>query len=408
MPHLRERHIQEPFDKLIKFSRIVGILGHRQVGKTTFLEKVSSEYFTMDDEKTLALALKSPQEFIEATKAKRTGIDECQHVPGLFPAMKVRIGTTNMPGRFILSGSVRFTSRRAIRESLTGRIVNQELLPFVLTEIEHHPNSSFFLTLMQSGRLESSLQQYRPMLSDYATSTKSIEKYLKNGGLPGLFHVREPQTRASLLRDLLETIIDRDIRLIYKTSMPYQQIYDYCRILAEDPMQIVRPTTLKRKIRISEAAQKYLLYALEAVFLLRRIPVKGDPRGDLFWFEDQIERQHFTENVSGSIDHSDWVTLVYRNLRAQFSYRVGEIAQYFHYRTRGGAVMPFAISTKEGTLGVYPIQSKSDINLSLKRSADSFLKNFGNSKVIFITREGKDIDVIHERIGVAPAQMALF
>jgi hypothetical protein len=44
----------------------------------------------------------------------------------------------------------------------------------------------------------------------------------------------------------------------------------------------------------------------------------------------------------------------------------------------------------------------------LKRSADSFLKHYNHSKVIFLTREGKEIDVINERVGVFPAQAALF
>jgi predicted AAA+ superfamily ATPase len=240
----------------------------------------------------------------------------------------------------------------------------------------------------------------------FNSHSKTIEKYLTNGGFPGLFHVRDPKIRANILKNLIETILDRDLRLVYKTSLPYQEIFEYCSILAQAPLEIVRPTRLKSRLRMAESTQKHLLYALESIFLVRRIPIEGDYVGDLFWYEDQVERNHFMgQNKS---DDADWITLVYRNLRAQFEYVVGNSATYFSYRTRGGAQIPLAIRTKDGVLGVYPIQSKNEFNLSLKRSAESFLKAYNHSKVIFVTREGNVCDAVNERIGIVPTQIALF
>ncbi|MBI3557871.1 MAG: ATP-binding protein [Deltaproteobacteria bacterium] len=406
MPHIRDRHLQEPFDKLIGNARVVGILGHRQVGKTTFLQRVAKEYVTLDDEDSLRAALGSPKKFIASMKANRSGIDECQLVPGVFPAMKVRIGTSQIPGRFILSGSVRFTSRRAIRESLTGRISNLELHPFVLTEIEGEPNSSFLFDAVRTPAIQSLVDVAERARSEHGRRSKAIEKYLERGGLPGLFHLRDGDTRKNLLRDLTETILDRDLRLVYRTSLPFQRIHDYCMALASAPLQIIRPGSLRKSLRIAESTQQHLLHALESVFLLRRIPVEGDYKGDLFWFEDQLERSHFAATALS--DDQDWITLIYRNARAQFSYRIGEHAQYFCFRTRGGAQVPLGIRTSQGVLGIIGVRSRADINLSLKRSADSFLKRYNHSKVLFLTREGKQSEALNDRIGVFPAQAALF
>ncbi len=406
VPHLRARHLLEPFGKLIKHARIVGILGHRQVGKTTFLQGVAKEYVTLDDEDSLNAALASPKRFVSDMKAHRSGIDECQLVPGLFPALKVRIGTSQVPGRFILSGSVRFTSRRAIRESLTGRISNLELHPFVLTEIEGETNSSFVFEALRTANIETLVSKADQSRSENSRRSGAIQKYLERGGLPGLFNIREQSTRKNLLRDLIETILDRDLRLVYRTSLPYQRIQDYCSVLAADPLQIVRPGSIRRSMRIMESTQQHLLHALESVFLIRRVPVEGDYRGDLFWFEDQTERSHFAS--SPEPDEADWISLIYRNARAQFGYRLGAHADYFHFRTRGGAQVPLAIRTDEGVLGIIGIRSRTDMNLSLKRSAESFLKRYNHSKVIFVTREGKESDVISDRIGIFPAQAALF
>ncbi|MBI3533884.1 MAG: AAA family ATPase [Deltaproteobacteria bacterium] len=334
MPHTRLRHLQESFDRLIKFARIIGILGHRQVGKTTFLKANARECVTLDDEDIFKTASNSPKKFIESLQANRSGIDECQLVPGLFSALKVKIGTSSTPGRFILTGSVRFTSRKAIRESLTGRISNLELLPFCMTEIENEPNSSLFLQMLTCESFENMEHRFVIPSSLFNEHSNAIERYLKNGGLPGLFHIRDERTRVSQLADILETILDRDIRLVYKTSLPYL----------------------------------------------------SDTR----------------------LDDSDWITLIYRNIRAQFQYRIGERADFFHYKTRGGAMIPISIRTKKGYLGLIPILCKSEINLSLRRSADSFLKHYGRSKVLFITRTGKESEILNDRIALVPAQVALF
>ncbi|MBI1861549.1 MAG: ATP-binding protein [Deltaproteobacteria bacterium] len=406
MPHLRRRHLQEPFDKLIRQARIVGILGHRQVGKTTFLERVADEFVTLDDEDSFRSAQLSPKAFVASLKARRSGIDECQLVPGLFPALKVRVGTSSIPGRFILSGSVRFTSRKAIRESLTGRISNLEMYPFVLTELTGEPNSSFLFKAIGASTIESLVVIADGQVSAMKQRTKTINSFLQNGGLPALFHIRNRNSQAALLRDILETILDRDLRLVYRTSLPYQRIHEYCSALASSPLQIVRPGTLRKNVRIAETAQHHLLHALESVFLVRRIPVEGDYQGDLFWFEDQIERSHFTSTMN--VDDADWITLIYRNARAQFGYRLGEHADYFHFRTRGGSQIPLGIRTRQGILGIVSIESRRDINLSLKRSADSFLKTYNHSKVLFLTRAGTTCEALSDRVGVLPVQTALF
>ena len=188
-------------------------------------------------------------------------------------------------------------------------------------------------------------------LSQHARRTKAINKYLENGGLPGLFQIREPSTRKNLLRDLIETILDRDLRLVYRTSLPYQRIYDYCVSLARAPLRIVRPGTLSKTLRITESTQQHLLHALESIFIVRRIPVEGDYKGDLFWFEEQTERTHFiSENTW---DDEDWITMIFRNARAQFNYRLGEHPYFFHYRTPWGSSGPLSCQDKSGSTGYY-------------------------------------------------------
>ena len=78
----------ELFRNLASYSPIVGIFGHRQVGKTTFAERLGASYCTLDSKVTREAALDNPATFISKLGAKPAMIDECQMVPDLFPELK--------------------------------------------------------------------------------------------------------------------------------------------------------------------------------------------------------------------------------------------------------------------------------------------------------------------------------
>ena len=48
MAHDRIRSVRPLYDKLINSTPILGIFGHRQVGKTTFINQVTENYVTFD------------------------------------------------------------------------------------------------------------------------------------------------------------------------------------------------------------------------------------------------------------------------------------------------------------------------------------------------------------------------
>lgn len=411
MPHLRQRHLAEPFRKLIAHSRIVGILGHRQVGKTTFLESHSSEYRTLDDSREYKSAKADPEKYLSRLKGHHTAIDECQLVPGLFPALKLRVQKRHEPGQFILSGSVRFTSRKAIRESLTGRIANLELFPLVLTELESEPLSNFLPKLLDAQPSQPALLSF---IRDRSAETnllkgrrKSVELYLKQGGLPGICFVREKSTRERLLRDLVTTLLDRDLRLVHPTNVPFSQLIELCRAIARRPMSLIRWSELHKETSLSEKTLRKLIQALEAIFLIRALPVEGGGgKGSIYLFEDQIEGSFFAPG--SSIPLLDRIGLLYRNIRAQFEYRLGFTPTYFHFLTRGGAMMPLAIRNGENVVGILPIDSSSDISRTHKAATDSFLRTYASSKVLFVSFRSFEFEVIDSRTLIAPAEAVLF
>ncbi|MCM2323751.1 MAG: AAA family ATPase, partial [Oligoflexia bacterium] len=154
MPHSRKRYLRELLLHALRHSPLVGVLGHRQVGKTTLLQQLTENYLSFDDEAVLERVSRNAKDFLsnEAAPSKTSPIalDESQLAPSLFPALKELVRRSPRPGQYLLSGSVRFTSRKAIRESLTGRIINFELHPMSIAELESRPLPDLCRRALQS------------------------------------------------------------------------------------------------------------------------------------------------------------------------------------------------------------------------------------------------------------------
>jgi predicted AAA+ superfamily ATPase len=196
MPHSRKRYLETMIKKCMAFSPLVGVLGYRQVGKTTLIEGLCKHYYTLDVKKENDAARFDPADYLEQRKGKWVAIDECQSAPELFPELKEWVRKHKEPGQFILSGSVKFTSREAIRESLTGRIANLELLPMTLSEQNEEVLSDFCATAIGYSNLESIPSQIHFNAKIIERIHREMLKYFELGGLPGVCFVRDEKLRA--------------------------------------------------------------------------------------------------------------------------------------------------------------------------------------------------------------------
>jgi len=107
-----KRIAQAQLHDLLEQFPAVGIIGPRQVGKTTLSKFVQTdEMIYLDLESDIDLArLSDPGLFLRTNQAKTIIIDEVQNMPELFPLLRSLIDEDRRPGRFILLGSVVLTS----------------------------------------------------------------------------------------------------------------------------------------------------------------------------------------------------------------------------------------------------------------------------------------------------------
>lgn len=402
MPHERPRHLRSVLQHLATLSPLVGLIGHRQVGKTTLLEAISQHYVTFDDEDTLASANSNPKAFLTALRSPGTAIDECQLAEHIFPALKERVRKDKRPGQLYLSGSVRFTSKRVIRESLTGRIMTADLLPLTLSELDHAELPDWVPRMMRARSL-TDLQLPELSGKEHRRRMRLIEQYDVCGGLPGTCFIRSPRLRAQKILDQIETILDRDLRQIHDTTLTLPELTRLLRELAVRDGSAANYQQLRRATGITPITQKKLLFALEATFVIRPIAMEGDYRGSALFFEDHAEAAVLAQDRVSPDQR--WAGLILRNLREQIVYRLGENAEIFQYRTRAGVNVPIVWRTANSTLGFIPVRG--GVPRSAIAAAQSFLRKYAGGKAVLVT-DGNEVRVIDERTMIAPATHLLF
>lgn len=394
MPHRRSRHVTPLLIKLMGMSPIVGILGHRQVGKTTLLELLAKHYYTMDESSELLEAEKDPKEYIQQRSGLKVAVDECQLAPSLFPALKEWVRTHPRPGQFLLSGSVRFTSRKAIQESLTGRIVNLELLPMLLSELLSTDLPNFWRRTISTEEFSASPTSDR----NDKKKREAILRYFEQGGLPGICFIREEKFRERKLDTQIETILDRDLRKVVPTNIVYPQLRRLLQGLADRQGEPFSWSELKKETEISIPTLKKLFYGLESVFLIRTILVEGDVGGPVNYFEDLAELK-FVRNkpqaVSDQIIHFLMI-----HMRGEMSYGSSAPFRIFQFRTRAGVCIPLALQVKQDFVGVIALEGESPTRSEMA-AADSFLKRYYRSKVVMV-HWGSHAERVSSRKAIIP------
>jgi predicted AAA+ superfamily ATPase len=125
--------------KLLRSHPVVGIIGARQVGKTTL-----SRLFVADFKRPVSYYdLENPEDLTRlsdpmlALKGLRglVVIDEIQRYPDLFPVLRVLVDRPKLPARFLILGSASPDLLQQSAETLAGRIIYHKLDGFSLDEV---------------------------------------------------------------------------------------------------------------------------------------------------------------------------------------------------------------------------------------------------------------------------------
>lgn len=286
MDRFYQRKLTLSVEAALQDSPVVLLGGARQTGKTTLaLEHVGGEtataYVSLDDAITLSAARSDAAGFLEGLLATRLGdgstphvstplvIDEVQHAPELFPAIKLIVDRSRRekrraPGKFLLTGSANVLLLPKISESLAGRMEILTLWPLAQAEIEG--SAGDFVDSLFATDFRLSL----PVVRD-GEKSPSLHKRMLRGGFPEASLRSSEARRKAWFDSYLTAILQRDVRDLSNieglTAMPR-----LLQLLATRSGGILNLADVSRAMALPYATLHRYMSLLETTFLIYLLP----------------------------------------------------------------------------------------------------------------------------------------
>ena len=230
----------EAIQGLLRRHPVVGVIGARQVGKTTlarlFIQKTkdSSSYFDLENPEDLAriadpmLALKDLEGLVV--------IDEIQRQPNLFPVVRVLVDRPKSATHFLVLGSASPDLLRQSAETLAGRIFYHELGGFSLEEVgvENH-----------------------------------IQRWLR-GGFPRSYLARTHSESDEWRRGFIRTFLERDLPQLGITIRS-TTLRRFWTMLANTHSQIWNASEFGRSFGVADTTVRNYLDLMTSALVIRQL-----------------------------------------------------------------------------------------------------------------------------------------
>jgi hypothetical protein len=301
----------------LSFFPAVGIIGPRQVGKTTLAktlqEQIPRESIYLDLElDSDRIRLEDAESYLKLHEDKCVIIDEIQRMPELFALLRALIDRNRRPARFILLGSASPELIRGTSETLAGRIAYTEVSPLIFSEVADH---------------EISLHEH----------------WLK-GGYPEVLKATLEKHRQRWMENYVKTYVFRDLREL-GINVSANLLEKLLEMLTTVHGNILLMSELARSLGVSAPTIARYLDVLEGSFMIRRLQPysvnisKRLVKSPKLYFCDSgifhyLAKIQTSEVLFGHIlVGASWEGYVVEQIITQLS----SDWQFFFYRTHAGA-----------------------------------------------------------------------
>jgi uncharacterized protein len=355
------RHIRPLVVEALADTRVVMVMGARQVGKSTLCEAIVDEdhpaaTVSLDDDAALRAALDDPRGFLAGFDGP-VFIDEVQRAPGLILAIKQAVDRRGEPGQFLLTGSANILSSRRVQEALTGRIEIVGLSTLAQAEIEG--TAANFVDALFSGT--------PPRVAEASIGRGAFASRVAAGGYPEA-RMRNGRRRDRWFASYLTTTLERDLRVIADLHKEHE-MPRLLSVLATRSSGLLRYANVAAELELDEKTVKSYVDLLEAIFLVRVVPA---------WRPSFLQRVLHTPKVyvadSGLLAHllgvneqriadDDRVTgpmletFVATEVMKHASWSDTD-PRVFHFRDRRGAEVDLVLEDRSGRVVAIEVKAK--------------------------------------------------
>ncbi|NCC52368.1 MAG: ATP-binding protein [Spartobacteria bacterium] len=251
------RTLQGRLNEALDVFRVVSVTGPRQAGKTTLVREIAAErglaYASLEDASLRAAAGTDADAWLDAL-GPRAAIDEVQHVPDLFRAIKRKVDASNEPGQYLITGSALWLSMPAIGETLAGRVALLNLWPFSYAERESR--TPFDLNLLCETQWDhQAVQRHAENPEPSGGKTAWLEDAMLRGGYPEPGALKRPPMRKLWFDSYVSTYLQRDVLDITRIEHPdaYQRLI---RLLCARTGQLLNGAALARDLGVPQPTIK--------------------------------------------------------------------------------------------------------------------------------------------------------
>ncbi len=236
------RNIQRKVEYSLKQYPVIGILGPRQVGKTTLARAIrgilpqNTVYLDLELPSDLN-KLQEPELYLGQFTDSLVIIDEIQRMPSLFPLIRALVDQKRVAGRFLILGSASPDLLRYASESLAGRIIYHELCPFVMEE----------------------------------TGYDRVQQLWLRGGYPESYLSVTDETSFTWRESFIKTYLEMDIPQL-GIRVPAMQLRRFWTMLAHYHGQLWNAAKIANSLGITAPTVQKYLDILEDTFIVRQLP----------------------------------------------------------------------------------------------------------------------------------------
>jgi predicted AAA+ superfamily ATPase len=227
-------------ERLLSRFPVVGLIGARQIGKTTLASAIGRAFdgtitrFDLEDPAAVA-RLADPMLALGGLKGLVI-LDEIQHRPDLFASLRVLADRRPVKARFLVLGSASPQLLRQSAESLAGRIA-------------YH---------------------FLPGLSFKEVQTKNAGKLWLRGGFPRAFLARSEPSSVEWRQQFLRAFIERDLPQL-GVGAGTQSMYRFWAMLAHGHGQIWNASEIGRSMGLADTTVRSYLDKMADAFVMRQL-----------------------------------------------------------------------------------------------------------------------------------------
>ena len=360
-----ERLLSHELEFRLKHFPATCILGVRQVGKTSLVKQLLSNY----QEKAIYLDLENPDDearlqsptlFLKAQIEKLVILDEIQRKPDLFPVLRSIIDQERRPGRFVLLGSASPQIFQETAESLAGRVSYLQLNPFIVDE-----------------------------------TGGDWKKLWIRGGFPLALLEEDDRVRKLWFNDFIQTYFQKDLPQIGLSANP-SLVYRLFQMMATNQGGLLNIQSLSKSLQLSHTTLSRYFYFLENAFLLKKLlPLSINitkrlvktPKCyivDSGMVHSLLQLNTFEQVMGHPVAGFSFEGMVFQHLQTIIANDAG----IYFYRTHDGAELDFVI--EKGGKIILAIEVKLTNAPQLSRGTTQALQDLNNPPLLVVTPEASD------------------